>query len=89
MKIKMYATKVCPYCNMAVKLLEKKGISSNDIEKILIDIDSQKKQEMIDITNRKTVPQIFINDVYIGGYDDLQVLENTGKLDPILNKGNV
>jgi len=83
-EIKMYATTVCPYCSMALSLLKRKGIDVSKINKILIDKEVGKKEEMMELTNRRTVPQIFINDVYVGGYDDLQALETAGKLSQML-----
>ena len=85
-KIIMYATKICPYCNMALALLKKKGIDIKLIEKILVDESAELRQQMMDLTGRKTVPQIFINGLHVGGCDDLHALENAGKLDELLRK---
>ncbi len=79
----MYATRVCPYCQMAERLLRQRGVT--DIQKILIDVDPVKRDEMIQKTNRKTVPQIFIGDIHIGGNDDLQALDRAGKLLSLLD----
>lgn len=78
----MYSTKVCPYCRMAEKLLANKGVTL--IDKILIDEDPVKRDEMMSRTGRRTVPQIYIGDVHVGGFDDLSALDKAGKLDPLL-----
>jgi glutaredoxin 3 len=83
-EIIMYATKICPFCNAALALLKKKGVSLDTVKKILIDEQPEQRQIMMDKTNKKTVPQIFINGVYVGGCDDLHALENAGKLDVLL-----
>jgi glutaredoxin 3 len=80
--VKMYCTAVCPYCQMAEKLLNKKGIT--DIEKIRVDLDPVQREEMMRITNRRTVPQVFIGERHIGGFDDLSALDAEGGLDPLL-----
>jgi glutaredoxin 3 len=80
--ILMYSTTVCPYCTRAEFLLQKKGITH--IEKIWVDHQPDKMQHMIKITGRRTVPQIFINDVHVGGYDDLARLDRMGRLDEML-----
>lgn len=80
--VKMYCTAVCPYCVMAEKLLTKKGVT--DIEKIRVDLDPARREEMMSITNRRTVPQVFIGDRHIGGFDDLSALDAEGGLDPLL-----
>lgn len=81
-KIVMYSSKTCAYCLAAEKLLQSKGIT--DIEKIMIDIDTH-RDEMVQRTGRRTVPQIFIDDKHIGGYDDLQALNTSGQLDSLLS----
>jgi glutaredoxin 3 len=78
----MYCTAVCPYCVMAEKLLTKKGVS--EIEKIRVDLDPGKREEMMQITGRRTVPQVFIGERHIGGFDDLSALDAGGGLDPLL-----
>ena len=80
--VKMYCTAVCPYCVMAEKLLTKKGVS--EIEKIRVDLDPGKREEMMQITGRRTVPQVFIGERHIGGFDDLSALDAGGGLDPLL-----
>lgn len=81
-KVVMYTKAVCPYCNMAKDLLKAKNVS---FEEIRADLDEQALQDMMRLSNRRTVPQIFINDQSIGGYDDLVALEKSGKLDELLN----
>jgi len=78
----MYCTAVCPYCIMAEKLLTKKGVTH--IEKIRVDLDPAQLQEMMRITGRRTVPQIYIGDRHVGGFDDLAALDRAGGLDPLL-----
>lgn len=80
--IKMYCTAVCPYCQMAEKLLKRKGITA--IEKIRVDLQPELRETMIQITGRRTVPQIFIGEFHVGGFDDLSALDAAGKLDPLL-----
>lgn len=77
----MYSTAVCPYCVMADRLLTSKGVN---IEKIRIDEDPARRQEMMERTGRRTVPQIYIGETHVGGYDDLYALEKAGKLDSLL-----
>ena len=78
----MYSTRVCPYCVMAEKLLLKKGVTQ--LEKILIDLDPAQRETMMTRTGRRTVPQIYIGDHHVGGYDDLAALDRAGKLDGLL-----
>jgi glutaredoxin 3 len=78
----MYSTGVCPYCIMAERLLKAKGIEN--IEKIRIDLDPQQRTEMMEKTGRRTVPQIYIGETHVGGFDDLSALDRAGKLDPML-----
>jgi glutaredoxin 3 len=78
----MYSTGVCPYCMMAERLLKSKGVE--DIEKIRIDLDPQQKDIMMEKTGRRTVPQIYIGDTHVGGFDDLSALDRAGGLDPLL-----
>jgi len=81
-KITMYSTAVCPYCINAERLLHSKGIT--DIEKIRIDMEPERRAEMMERTGRRTVPQIFIGDRHVGGFDDLYALDRAGELDPLL-----
>ena len=78
----MYSTRVCPYCVMAEKLLQKKGVVH--LEKILIDADPAQRETMMARAGRRTVPQIYIGDHHVGGYDDLAALDRAGKLDGLL-----
>ncbi len=82
-KITMYATAVCPYCIRAEQLLKRKGVS--DIEKIYVDREPARREEMeAKVPGARTVPQIFIGAVHVGGCDDLHELDRQGKLDPLL-----
>jgi len=81
-KVVMYTKASCPYCNMAKDLLNAKQVT---FEEIRADLDEQALQDMMRLSNRRSVPQIFINDQSIGGYDDLAALEKSGKLDELLN----
>ena len=81
-KITMYATGVCPYCVMAERLLKTKGVT--EIDKVRVDLDPQKRIEMMEKTGRRTVPQIWIDALHVGGYDDLAALDHAGKLDELL-----
>ena len=77
----MYTTAVCPYCVMAERLLVSKGV---EIEKVRIDLEPARRAEMMEKTGRRTVPQIYVGDTHVGGYDDLAALDRAGKLDPLL-----
>jgi glutaredoxin 3 len=82
-KIEMYATAICPYCIAAKSLLQRKGIS--DIDVIRIDTDPARRHEMVERSGgRRTVPQIFIGGVHVGGHDDMVALDRSGGLDPML-----
>jgi glutaredoxin 3 len=78
----MYSTAVCPYCVQAERLLASKGVK--DITRIRVDQDPARRDEMIARTGRRTVPQIFIGDTHVGGYDDLAALDRAGGLVPLL-----
>lgn len=80
--ILMYTSAVCPYCMNAERLLASKGVK--EINKIRVDLQPEKRNEMIEKTGRRTVPQIFIDDRHIGGFDDLRALDLAGGLDPLL-----
>jgi glutaredoxin 3 len=82
--VTMYATAVCPYCIQAERLLRAKGV--RDIAKVRVDLDPVRRAEMMGKTGRRTVPQIYIGDTHVGGYDDLVALEHAGKLDPLLHR---
>lgn len=81
-KVLMYTSAVCPYCINAERLLRNKGI--NEIEKIRVDLQPELRQEMMEKTGRRTVPQIYIDERHIGGFDDLRALDLAGGLDPLL-----
>ena len=80
-KVEVFCTPYCPYCIRAKKLLESKNV---EYEEIRVDLDSVRHQEMIDRSQRTSVPQIFIDDYHVGGCDDLFALEADGDLDPRL-----
>jgi glutaredoxin 3 len=81
--VKMYTTAVCPYCIRAKQILKSKGVQ--DIEEIRIDMQPDERARMVEITGRRTVPQIFIGDTHVGGCDDLVALDGRGGLVPLLN----
>ena len=81
--VKMYTTAVCPYCVRAKQVLKAKGVEQ--IEEIRIDSDPAARAHMMEITGRRTVPQIFIGDTHVGGCDDLIALDAKGGLVPMLN----
>ena len=83
-KVVMYSTGVCPFCMMAERLLKSKGV---EIEKVRIDLDPVRRTEMMEKTGRRTVPQIYVGDTHVGGYDDLAALDRAGGLDPLLAGG--
>ncbi len=80
--VKMYTTAVCPYCVRAKQILKAKGVAQ--IEEIRVDANPDERQRMIDLTGRRTVPQIFIGDTHVGGCDDLIALDGRGGLLPLL-----
>lgn len=80
----MYCTAVCPYCVRAEQLLKQRGVSQ--IEKIRIDLDASQRDAMMSRTQRRTVPQIFIGDTHVGGYDDMAALDKADGLMPLLNQ---
>ncbi len=82
-KVLMYSTAVCPYCIRAEQLLKQRGVDA--IDKIRIDLDPQQRDAMIARTGRRTVPQIFIGETHVGGFDDLSALDRAGGLTPLLN----
>lgn len=81
-KITMYTTGFCPYCKMAENLLRSKGVT--EIEMIRVDLDPEQRLDMMDKTGRRTVPQIYIGDRHVGGYDDLTRLDHQGELVSLL-----
>lgn len=83
-KVLMYTTAVCPYCVRAEMLLKQRGVT--EIEKIRIDAEPGQREKMMERTGRRTVPQIYIGEVHVGGYDDLAALDRAGKLQPLLEQ---
>lgn len=83
-RIVMYSTAVCPYCIRAEQLLHSKGVT--EIEKIRVDLQPELRVAMMEKTGRRTVPQIYIDDRHVGGYDDLAALNHAGELDKLLAK---
>ncbi len=81
-RVKMYTTAVCPYCIRAKQILKARGVEQ--IEEIRVDADPAARAHMMDITGRRTVPQIFIGDTHVGGCDDLVALDSRGGLLPLL-----
>ena len=80
--ITMYTTAICPYCVRAERLLRAKGVT--EIVKVRVDLEPERRIEMVQRTGRRTVPQIFIGDRHVGGCDDLYALEHAGELAPLL-----
>ncbi|HEY1393389.1 MAG TPA: glutaredoxin 3 [Methylibium sp.] len=80
--VKMYTTLVCPYCQRAKMLLKQRGVDA--IEEVRVDLDPAQRDAMIEITGRRTVPQIFIGNTHVGGCDDLVALDQRGGLMPLL-----
>lgn len=78
----MYSTLVCPYCIRAERLLRLKGVT--EIEKIRVDLDESQRDIMMKRTGRRTVPQIYIGEIHVGGFDELSALDRAGKLDALL-----
>jgi glutaredoxin 3 len=81
-QVLMYSTAVCPYCQRAEALLKARGVT--EIEKVRIDLDPVRRDEMIPRTGRRTVPQIFVGSTHVGGFDDLSALDREGRLTPLL-----
>jgi glutaredoxin 3 len=81
-RVVMYSTAVCPYCLRAEALLKARGVT--EIEKIRVDAEPAKRDEMVARTGRRTVPQIFIGETHVGGFDDLSALDRDGRLAPLL-----
>lgn len=78
----MYTTAVCPYCTRAKQLLKARGVEQ--IEEVRVDLDPERRDEMMQKTQRRTVPQIFIGETHVGGCDDLYALDASGQLKPLL-----
>lgn len=81
--VKMYTTAVCPYCIRAKQLLNARGVS--EIEEVRVDLLAEERSRMMELTGRRTVPQIFIGQTHVGGCDDLMALDGRGALMPLLN----
>ncbi len=81
--VRMYTTQVCPYCIRAKSLLKQRGVSH--IDEVRIDLDPQQRDQMIELTGRRTVPQIFIGSTHVGGCDELMALDRSGGLAPLLS----
>ena len=84
-RVLMYTTAVCPYCIRAKQLLKARGVS--EIEEVRIDLDPERRDEMMQKTQRRTVPQIYIGDTHVGGCDDLVALDAAGELKALLSPG--
>lgn len=80
--VRMYTTEVCPFCNRAKALLRQRGVAQ--IDEVRVDLDPAQRLRMMEITGRRTVPQIFIGDTHVGGCDDLMALDQRGGLMPLL-----
>ena len=83
--VRMYTTQVCPYCIRAKSLLKQRGVEQ--IDEVRIDLDPAQRDHMIELTGRRTVPQIFIGDTHVGGCDELIALDRAGGLAPLLQAG--
>jgi len=81
-RITMYSTGLCPYCQMAERLLRAKGISA--IDKVRVDLEPERRVEMMEKTGRRTVPQIYIGETHVGGYEELAALDRAGSLEKLL-----
>ena len=79
----MYSTEVCPYCIQAERLLRAKGVA--EIAKVRVDLDPAVRRAMMEKTGRRTVPQIYIGDFHVGGYEDLVALDRSGRLEALLH----
>lgn len=81
-RVVMYCTATCPYCRAADQLLERKG--AHDVDRVRVDLDPARRAEMMQRSGRRTVPQIWIGDRHVGGFDDLYALDQAGELDALL-----
>jgi glutaredoxin 3 len=80
--VRMYTTQVCPYCVRAKALLKQRGVEQ--IDEVRVDLNPEERDRMVELTGRRTVPQIFIGDTHVGGCDDLMALDQRGGLLPLL-----
>lgn len=85
--VRMYCTGTCPFCQMAEALLRERGVT--EIDRIRVDMEPARRIEMMQVTGRRTVPQIYIDGTHVGGYDDLAALDQAGRLDALLKGGPV
>ncbi len=81
-KVLMYCTAACPFCRSAERLLSGKGV--RELEKVRIDLEPERRAEMVEKSGRRTVPQIWIGGLHVGGFDELHALEREGRLDSLL-----
>lgn len=79
--VRVYTTAVCPFCTMAKRLLQQKGVKYDEVR---LDTDPALREKIMQDTGRRTVPQIFIGETHVGGFDDLSALDRAGQLDPLL-----
>jgi len=86
-KVTMYSTRLCPFCQRAEQLLQRKGVT--DLVKIEVDLEPAKLESMVTRSGRRSVPQIFIGETHVGGYDDLSALDRDGRLETMLAHENV
>ena len=77
----MYTTRFCPFCVMAKRLLKAKGVA---VDEVAVDTDPQRRAEMMERSGRRTVPQIFIGETHVGGFEEIAAMEHKGELDPLL-----
>ena len=82
--VRMYTTQVCPFCIRAKALLKQRGV--DQIDEVRIDLDPQQREQMMALTGRRTVPQIFIGETHVGGCDELVALDRSGGLEPLLQR---
>jgi glutaredoxin 3 len=85
-RVLMYLTASCPYCQAAERLLARKGVT--DIERVRVDLEPARREEMMTRSGRRTVPQIWIGERHVGGSDELHALERAGELEPLLAKAS-
>jgi glutaredoxin 3 len=85
--VKMYTTAICPFCIRAKQILKARGVET--IDEVRVDANPQERMKMMEMTGRRTVPQIFIGDTHVGGCDDLMALDSQGRLVPLLNGAKV
>jgi glutaredoxin 3 len=82
--VRMYTTQVCPFCIRAKALLRQRGVAQ--IDEVRVDLDHEQRVRMVELTGRRTVPQIFIGDTHVGGCDELMALDQRGGLMPLLSQ---